>query len=507
VTIQVHRPLDAPLDLQVVRSADERLSPDDSFLASLPISRDRDGRPIGEPGTHEVLLPLPDSLHLIPARPFVLVNTAHQADPSPDAALTDATPPRVPASALQLRTLGVVIHGGLQPRSPNTPIWTRKFARALRDQGYDTAFPYGWAADSSTPGKAIQQVPRLVRLIRQAVADMPGDGPVQLHLIGHSQGAGIAAQTMRALQHDPPERLAKGYWKLTLLDPHAANTAAPGTQYSTVGGLLGTLGRAVIDSYKADADDPLIAIPPRVDEAEVFYQHTPVSLDPDHDELYNLFGQVPVFGTARYYELNGPMIMHSGGSGVPSWYFSHVIPTLRDGTPPPNPGLLDARRLNPSGQPGDPSPLDAQPRITGRAAPSARVTLYAQRLDQPGPLSQIAETRADAQGRFNLAARTLPPGHYRLILRAAAPVGERWGGSRIFPTIRLGHVLSLPEGATRSFQSAQHTLIRFNRRVAGRNITGMLNTDQPQTHLKPAQRVRLKQLRASSPQSDHAGTP
>ena len=70
-----------------------------------------------------------------------------------------------------------------------------------------------------------------------------------------------------------------------------------------------------------------MAVPPNVDQAEVFWQHTPVASANANNGLYNLWGQVPVLGHATYYDVTGPGISHSGDFGVANWYRFNVLPT------------------------------------------------------------------------------------------------------------------------------------------------------------------------------------
>src|SRR5205823_13733034 len=71
-----------------------------------------------------------------------------------------------------------------------------------------------------------------------------------------------------------------------------------------------------------------------VADAEVFYQHTPVTQTHGSNHgIYNLWGQVPVHGEAHYFDLTGPGISHSGKFGVQDWHQVNVGPTLGDDAP------------------------------------------------------------------------------------------------------------------------------------------------------------------------------
>src|SRR5262249_18387767 len=130
-----------------------------------------------------------------------------------------------------------------------------------------------------------------------------------------------------------PANLQAGYLKVTMLDPHAANNNVPGKQYSVSNGLLGYIARSEINAYQSKPKDPLPVVPPNVQDAEVFYQHTPVrETFGSNAGIYNLWGQVPVQGQAHYYDLTAPGISHSGKFGVPDWYRLNVVPKLGDGS-------------------------------------------------------------------------------------------------------------------------------------------------------------------------------
>ena len=96
----------------------------------------------------------------------------------------------------------------------------------------------------------------------------------------------------------PPRwRGALDFLKLTLLDPHpSAPTAVP--YYSSSSGPLATLAVQVYNATQAAQDDPPIVIPSRVNETEVFYQHTRVtgltSESSIEYDFLNYWGVVPV---------------------------------------------------------------------------------------------------------------------------------------------------------------------------------------------------------------------
>ena len=141
------------------------------------------------------------------------------------------------------------------------------------------------------------------------------DEPVDLHLIGHSQGAVVNSAALLALERITTPQLSAGFTRATFLDPHAASNGAPG-QGDFVGGIEGWITRLATSAYQSWAGDPMVTIPGFVDEAEVYYQHTPVELD-GLAWGSNLWGQAPLVGRARYSDLTDPadlgrVIAHAG---------------------------------------------------------------------------------------------------------------------------------------------------------------------------------------------------
>ena len=82
---------------------------------------------------------------------------------------------------------------------------------------------------------------RRARILTTA-SRFPAKAPVDLHFIGHSEGAVVNTQAIVALNRLMTPQLASGFIEDTLLDPHAANNNVPG-QASAAGNLLGVLAR------------------------------------------------------------------------------------------------------------------------------------------------------------------------------------------------------------------------------------------------------------------------
>ena len=116
--------------------------------------------------------------------------------------------------------------------------------------------------------------------------------------------------------------LKAGYIKDTLLDPHAANNAVPGQQYSlgTGGGGTTRYARQGRDrQFSIESEGPRGLHSFRRAAAEVFYQHTTAANSHGaNGGIYNLWGQVPVKGPASYFNLTAAGATHAGRQGSPS---------------------------------------------------------------------------------------------------------------------------------------------------------------------------------------------
>ncbi len=325
-----------PLQFGVYRSSNGQFDASDSLLATVTlaapgsasgqgaITLDQNGQPATAVGTHQVTLPLAQGLPPFPEKPYVLV----VADPTSPSATADPGQ----TTSFRVYTIGIVTHGGIQdPSWVHGPPWELETAYMMRREGFDGVIGYNWAIQSSTPGAAIEQSPRLERMILDAVNRFPTSAVVDLEFIGHSEGTVVNTYALNALQSQMPPQVKAGYIEDILLDPHAANQNVPGQQMS-FGGVLGGLGRAIVTGYQADAKDPPAFFPSSVDEAIVFFEHTQATAS----GIYNLWGQVPVksFGpVVHYYNLTDMGVTHSGKTGVNYWFRDFIAPTLGDQAP------------------------------------------------------------------------------------------------------------------------------------------------------------------------------
>jgi hypothetical protein len=417
---------DHPLVFGVYRSADGRFDAGDVAVGDDVIGApgqvlpalDLDGQPAALPGHHRLTFPLPGGLPPDPEHPFVLV----VADPT--AAQASGEPPAT--ASFRTYVIGVVTHGGFQDKHRRiAPEWEVVMASSLRREGYDAVIPFNWVSQSNHPGAAAREGARLARRVLAVSGRFPGSDPIDLHFIGHSEGTVVNSQAIIRLESKMPPRLRAGYLKVTMLDPHAANTGVRGQQYSVARGVLGWLAKAVIDDYQSRAKDPRAIVPPGVDDAEVFYQHTPASRSHGvNGGVYNLWGQVPVQGPAHYFNLTADGATHSGKTGVAVWYLRNVVPLLGDGAPEVRERILTGELDDGTVAPGTTAwrvTLVHRPLYSGTALPGSTVYLFGGPARSPAELVRIARTVADPDGHWRAQAPRLADGRYRIVAVAVPP--------------------------------------------------------------------------------------
>lgn len=457
IDYQVNQAPDAnqPLEFGIYRSSDSQFDSNATLVATSIVAAptegltllDNAGQPTDSLGTHQLTIPLPDGLPIDPQKPYVLV----VADPNLPSATTD------PAQTASYRTysIGIVTHGGLQ----NThwqygPAWELETAVIMKREGYDAVIPYNWLAASDLPGRAAMQGPRLASEILAAASQFPANDPVDLHFVGHSEGAVVNTQALVALENELTPQLKAGYIQDTLLDPHPANNSIPGQEYSVTSGPLGWLATAEISSFQGQAKDPSVFIPSIVNDAEVFYEHTSAANSHEvNDDLYNLWGEVPVNGPAHYYNLTAAGATHAGNTGVDQWYADFVAPTLGDQEP-----LIQTLQLNGQiDQSGTmatgASPTAAQsalgrafvavnsrqPDFSGTAAPGSIIRLYVGPASNPGKINAAGWTKTNASGQWSLTTnRPLADGRYRAVATSFTRRLATRPALVIIPTLPLG---------------------------------------------------------------------
>jgi hypothetical protein len=457
-----------PVQFGVYRSSNGQFDSSDSlvstFMLNSPASSsglssvtlDQSGQPATAIGAHQLTIPLAQGLPPYPEKPYVLV----VADPTAPTATAD------PQQAVSFRTytIGIVTHGGIQdPSWKHGPPWELETAYMMRHEGFDSVIAYNWALQSSTPGAAIKQSPRLARMILDVASKFPASAPVNLEFIGHSEGTVVNTYAIVALEPKMTPQLDSGYIQDILLDPHAANNNVPGQQMS-FGGALGGIARDIVTNYQAEADDPPAFIPAVVDEAQVFFEHSQATAD----GIYNLWGQVPVKSDGplvHYYNLTDMGVTHSGKTGVNYWFRNFIAPTLGNQAP-----LIHELQLN--GQidnTGSPT-IDSvsqstharqdqsaranrvfgpaqvvqndQPEFSGTAAAGSIIRLYVSPAAKPMDLVLAGETTANSTGQWSLTTRhPLANGQYRTLVSAFSRALTTRPGLAIVPTQPLGRLV------------------------------------------------------------------
>ena len=377
-------------------------------------------------------------------------------------------------------------HGGLQnTRWKYGPAWQAQAAAVLRSQGYDAVIAYNWVAASNHPGRAAMQGPRLARQILATASQFPASDPVDLHFIGHSEGAVVNTQAIVSLESMMTPQLNAGYIKDTLLDPHAANNAVPGQQYSLTSGPTRLAGQGGDRQLPVEGQGSCRVHPRRVNDAEVFYQHTSAAKSHGvNSGIYNLWGQVPVKGSAHYYNLTAAGATHAGETGVSQWYTNFVAPTLGDQAP-----LIRSLQLD--GQVARVDSTTVGGRRTGCSRHAARVHRDRHaRLDDPPLCRPRVEPVEDRPCRIDPRrfVRPMDP-HLR------SPVGRR-----TLPGRRDG----LLSGFTPSPRTDRHpdpAPGKLRRRRAGRPRPDVLISEPA----RPGQRFRLRLLRGRELVGGHVG--
>ncbi|HWT81199.1 MAG TPA: Ig-like domain-containing protein, partial [Candidatus Methylomirabilis sp.] len=367
-------------------------------------------------------------------------------------------------ASFRVYTIGIVTHGGIQdPSWIHGPPWELETAYMMRREGFDSVIGYNWVLQSSTPGAAIKQSPRLARMILDIASNFPASDPVDLEFIGHSEGTVVNTYAIVKLEGKMTPQLKSGYIEDILLDPHAANNNVPGQQMS-FGGALGGLARAIVTNYQAESKDPPAFIPAVVDEAIVFFEHTQSTAG----GIYNLWGQVPVKSdgpVVHYYNLTDMGVTHSGKTGVNYWFRDFIAPTLGNQAP-----LVQELQLN--GQIDNAAPPTTasvsqstlvqqannaranrvygpeqvvqsnQPEFSGTAAPGSIIRLALSPAAKPMIITLEGVTTANSTGQWSLTTgHPLRNGQYRTLVTAFSRTLTTRPGLAIVPTQPLGRLV------------------------------------------------------------------
>ncbi len=171
----------------------------------------------------------------------------------------------------------------------------------------------------------------------------------------------------------------------------------------------------------------------------MFYQHTPAySADGVNEDLYNLWGQVPVKGNAVYFNLTGDSVTHSG---VHEWYELNIVPLLGDGAPQL---AADTLTGTAAAQPNSAHPH--QPVFSGTTAPGSFVKVMVARASNPNDLTFEGRAITGANGTWTIEGRPLYDGTYRVLAESLPPRGTT-PRLMMVPTAPLGKlVIDAPRG-------------------------------------------------------------
>ena len=458
-----------PIQLGIYRSSDGQFDSKDSLVDTVTLAPlgstsqqgtlmlDQSGVSATALGTHQLTIPLPQGLVPYPEKPYVLV----VANPSASSASTE---PQQTAS-FRTYTIGIVTHGGIQDSSwRHGPPWQTETARIMRGEGFNSVIAYNWVLQSSTPGAAIKQSPRLTRMILDVASKFPAGDPVDLEFIGHSEGTVINTYTIVGLENRMTPELKAGDIQDILLDPHAANNNITSGQQMSFAGALGGLGRAIVTNYQGEAKDPPAFFPSIVDQAEVFFQHSQAT----PSEIYNLWGQVPVKSDGplvHYYNLTAMGVTHSGKTGVNYWFRDFIAPTLGNQAPLIQDlqlnGQIDTTQAtnasstiqNASVRPANNARANrrygpeqvvqnSKPEFTGTAAPGSIIRLALSPAAKPMNLTLAGVTKASSTGQWALTTQhALRNGQYRTLVTAFSRSLATRPGLAIVPTQPLGRLV------------------------------------------------------------------
>jgi hypothetical protein len=287
ITVGIYRSNNATFDGTAIKVDEQTIPPQDS-----------NGGDSEAVGPHTVDIQDPGALLPDPRHEYVFV----VADPEhnfgePDGVYHEAH--------YRKFVVGVLAHGfQLLGGVSGVPQWeTQAASDLLFKNSYDLAIPFDWSSTSNlrSPNLAVAAGDRLSQ---EVVSDAdalvqqlgnPGD-VVDLHFIGHSRGAVVISQALLDLLGTSHTVLAGGFKIMTMLDPHPANNGFALLDYSA-----SKAGNAFVVSYRKAQEamqDPQVIIPPNVDEAQEYYQHTPVSsfsgvYNTASEAYLNLWGEDP----------------------------------------------------------------------------------------------------------------------------------------------------------------------------------------------------------------------
>jgi probable HAF family extracellular repeat protein len=224
--------------------------------------------------------------------------------------------------------------------------WVKPMADSLQATGYDgVVIPFArWHSGKKDPTKIVAAGDKLAALVMDQVDGLAGLKPndvIDVHLIGHSRGSVVISEAMtELLADDPLAQLQHGYFKMTLLDPHPANSKY-GLNADFDPGTLGSLFQKKYVKFQDAVHDPDVVVPARVNKVEILWEQTPVSELSGYEGYINLWGLDPSFiqfqgsqTAVDKLDLTGKPWgnSHVGHTEVHDWYQKYYIPG--GGAPP-----------------------------------------------------------------------------------------------------------------------------------------------------------------------------
>jgi hypothetical protein len=324
------------VELGVYRSADRVLDAGDVFLGETTVTADGRGRATIDLGA-EMPIDATRNLVLVVADADNAVGETNEGNN---------------VTSFRRLTLGAIAHGYTLTGDP--PEWLNPAARALRSSGYEAVIRFVWTPLSQSPtpgGQALagQILAARARVAAFTMATRPTD-VIDLHMIGHSRGAGVVSRAFRYLEFNPgPRALRLAFFQETFLDPHVARNFAPlsvglaelaaGTGMSTVGDFSynpaspdARLFAAGTLSFQAGANDRPAFVAANVDRAEMFFQRIPwdATLPGSVERVIGVNFLSPLPEDVRNFSDSEIIAEDLGPLGighyeVPLWYLENVL--------------------------------------------------------------------------------------------------------------------------------------------------------------------------------------
>ena len=99
------------------------------------------------------------------------------------------------------------------------------------------------------------------------------------------------------------------------------------------GAFLPRWPRSIITNYQANANDPPAFVPSIVDEAQVFFEHTPGQRQRYCTTSGDRCPSRATGPLVHYYNLTPSKVTHSGKTGIEFWYRNFIVPSLGNQAP------------------------------------------------------------------------------------------------------------------------------------------------------------------------------